>query len=59
MTVATNALLEERGALTALLTTDGFADVLEIARQTRPQMYRPCAGRPAPMVPAGLRFVLE
>src|SRR4051794_3253554 len=36
MTVATNALLEERGARTALVTTAGFADVIEIARQERP-----------------------
>ena len=35
-TVATNALLERRGARAALLTTQGFADVLEIARQNRP-----------------------
>jgi N-methylhydantoinase A len=56
MTVATNALLEERGARTALLTTEGFTDVLEIARQTRPELYRPCRARPAPLVPAELRF---
>jgi N-methylhydantoinase A len=56
MTVATNALLEERGARTALLTTDGFTDVLELARQTRPELYRPCRGRPAPLVPADLRL---
>src|ERR1051326_2449953 len=37
MTVGTNALLEERGARTALIATRGFADVLEIARQDRPQ----------------------
>ncbi len=56
MTVATNALLEERGARTALVTTEGFTDVLEIARQTRPELYRPCRARPAPLVPAALRF---
>src|SRR5690242_12344330 len=56
MTVATNALLEERGARTALVTTKGFADVLEIGRQTRPELYRPCARGPAPLVPAVLRF---
>ena len=43
MTVATNALLEERGARTALVATQGFTDVIEIARQTRPQLYRLCA----------------
>jgi N-methylhydantoinase A len=56
MTVATNALLTERGARTALVTTEGFADVLEIGRQTRPQLYRPCARPPSPLVPAELRF---
>jgi N-methylhydantoinase A len=39
MTVATNALLERRGARTALVTTEGFRDVLEIARQNRPSLY--------------------
>jgi N-methylhydantoinase A len=56
MTVATNALLEERGARTALLTTEGFTDVLELARQTRPELYRPCRARPVPLVPAELRM---
>ena len=56
MTVATNALLEERGARTALVTTEGFADVIEIARQTRPDLYRPCRPRPAPLVPRELRL---
>src|SRR3712207_4583807 len=39
MTVATNALLERRGARMALVTTEGFTDVLEIARQNRPSLY--------------------
>jgi N-methylhydantoinase A len=56
MTVGTNALLEERGARTALLATEGFTDVLEIARQTRPELYRLCKPRPSPLVPAELRF---
>jgi N-methylhydantoinase A len=38
-TVATNALLERRGARTALVTTAGFEDVIEIGRQTRPELY--------------------
>ena len=38
-TVATNALLERRGASTALVTTPGFGDVLEIGRQDRPSLY--------------------
>ena len=50
MTVGTNALLEERGARTALVATDGFADLLDIARQNRPDLYRLCAPKPAPLV---------
>src|SRR5436190_23745395 len=56
MTVGTNALLEERGARTALVATEGFTDVLEIARQTRPELYRPCRARAGPLVPSALRF---
>jgi N-methylhydantoinase A len=56
MTVATNALLEERGARTALLATEGFTDVIEIARQTRPELYDLCRDRPSPLVPPELRF---
>src|SRR6476646_6228134 len=56
MTVGTNALLEERGARTALVTTRGFADVLEIGRQDRPQLYRLCAPKPAPLIAPELRF---
>ncbi len=46
MTVATNALLERRGARTALVTTEGFRDVLEIARQNRPSLYDLTQDRP-------------
>jgi N-methylhydantoinase A len=56
MTVGTNALLEERGARTALVATRGFADLLEIGRQDRPHLYRLCAQKPAPLVEEGLRF---
>jgi N-methylhydantoinase A len=56
MTVGTNALLEERGACTALIATEGFGDILEIARQDRPQLYRLCAPKRAPLVEDGLRF---
>jgi len=56
MTVGTNALLEERGARTALIATQGFADVLEIGRQDRPNLYRLCEPKPTPLVPAELRF---
>lgn len=55
-TVATNALLEQRGASTALVTNAGFEDLLEIARQTRPRIYALRIARPAPLVPRGLRF---
>src|SRR5215470_9002747 len=50
MTVGTNALLEERGARTALVATRGFADVIEIGRQNRPELYRLCAPKPVPLV---------
>jgi N-methylhydantoinase A len=56
MTVGTNALLEERGARTALIATHGFADLLEIGRQDRPQLYRLCAPKPAPLIADELRF---
>src|SRR5688572_900272 len=55
-TVETNALLERRGADVALVTTKGFADVIEIARQDRPSLYDPWADRPEPLVPRVLRF---
>jgi N-methylhydantoinase A len=56
MTVGTNALLEEQGALTALIATRGFADLLEIGRQDRPHLYRLCAPKPTPLVAEELRF---
>jgi N-methylhydantoinase A len=55
-TVGTNALLERRGAVTALVTTLGFEDVLAIGRQARPALYDLNAERPAPLVPAHLRI---
>ncbi|MFM8303362.1 MAG: hydantoinase/oxoprolinase N-terminal domain-containing protein, partial [Actinomycetota bacterium] len=55
-TVATNALLEGRGAPVALVTTRGFADVIEIARQDRPSLYDLWRDRPPPLVPRALRF---
>lgn len=55
-TVATNALLERKGAKTALLTTAGFTDVLEIGRQNRPNLYDFFTSRPVPLVPTALRF---
>jgi N-methylhydantoinase A/oxoprolinase/acetone carboxylase beta subunit len=55
-TVATNALLQHRGGRVALVTTEGFADVIEIARQARPSLYDPMVDRPLPLVPRELRF---
>src|SRR5262245_59767764 len=55
-TVATNALLEKRGARTALITTRGFRDLLEIARQKRPDLYDLQADKPTPLVPRDRRL---
>ena len=57
-TVATNALLERRGARTALIATEGFRDVLEIGRQTRSDLYALHPTRPEPLVPSRWRFEL-
>ena len=51
MTVATNALLEGRGARTVLVATEGFTDVVELGRQRRKDLYRLCARHPDPLVP--------
>ncbi|MBA3425221.1 MAG: hydantoinase/oxoprolinase family protein [Rubrobacter sp.] len=59
MTVATNALLERRGARTAIVTTEGFRDVLEIARQNRPSLYDLAIDRPPALVPRELRFTVR
>ncbi|MEA2268826.1 MAG: N-methylhydantoinase [Solirubrobacteraceae bacterium] len=56
MTVATNALLEGRGARTALVTTEGFTDIVQLGRQARRELYRLCAAHPAPLVPPDRRF---
>ena len=58
-TVATNALLERKGVRTALIATKGFEDVLEIGRQTRPDIYRLFVVRPDPLVDARLRFGVD
>jgi N-methylhydantoinase A len=50
-TVATNALLERKGAKTAFVATDGFEHLLHLRRQNRAQLYRPCADHPSPLVP--------
>ena len=58
-TIATNALLERRGARTALVTTEGFRDVIEIGRQARASLYDLAAHHPAPLVPRELRFTVR
>lgn len=55
-TVATNALLERKGGRTAIVTTEGFEDVLEIGRQSRAELYDLMLDRPPVLVPRELRF---
>jgi len=55
-TVATNALLENKGAKVALITTKGFKDVLQIGRQNRPDLYSFKARKPDPLIPRNLRL---
>src|ERR671910_883601 len=50
-TVATNALLERKGARTAFVTTAGFENMLQLRRQNRAELYRLCAAHPEPVVP--------
>ncbi|HEX6389182.1 MAG TPA: hydantoinase/oxoprolinase N-terminal domain-containing protein, partial [Solirubrobacteraceae bacterium] len=58
MTVATNALLEGKGARTVLLATAGFTDVVELGRQARADLYRLCAAHPPPLVPPERRVAV-
>ena len=58
-TVATNTLLERKGAKTALVTNQGFEDILEIGRQNRPELYRLSASKPEPLVPSKLRVGIK
>ncbi len=58
-TVATNAVLERKGARVALLTTAGFEDVLRIGRQTRPELYNFNVRRAEPLVSTALTFGLR
>jgi N-methylhydantoinase A len=58
-TVATNALLERKGARTALITTAGFRDVLEIGRQNRPELYNLFTPIRKPLIPSSLRIEVE
>src|SRR5438270_1358797 len=55
-TVATNALLERKGARTAFVTTDGFTDLVFIGRQNRPQLYNLTPALRRPLIPASLCF---
>src|ERR1700733_9296739 len=58
-TVGTNTLLERKGARTALVTTAGFEDAIEIGRQARPKLYDFFFDRVEPLVPKDLRFGIE
>ena len=58
-TLATNALIERRGAKTALIATDGFRDVLEIGTESRYDQYELAIIRPAPLVPRPLRLTVR
>ncbi len=55
-TVATNALLEKKGARVALFTNKGFEDLIEIGRQNRDELYALSPTRPEPLVPRAMRF---
>src|SRR5262249_57648586 len=50
-TVATNTLLERKGARTASVATDGFEHLLHVRRQNRAELYRLCTDHPQPLVP--------
>lgn len=55
-TVATNAVLERKGARTLLLTNQGFEDLIEIGRQNRPALYSLSGSRKDPLTPRKLRI---
>ena len=55
-TIATNVILENRGARTALITTRGFRDVLELRRIRVPRLYEPLYQKPAPLVARRHRY---
>lgn len=55
-TVATNALLERKGAQTLLITNEGFEDLIEIGRQNRPGLYDLSASKPEPLVSRRMRI---
>ncbi|HRW33422.1 MAG TPA: hydantoinase/oxoprolinase family protein [Thermotogota bacterium] len=55
-TVATNAVLERKGAKTAIISNNGFEDIIEIGRQNRPELYNLFVKRPEHLVNTSLRF---
>ena len=57
-TLATNAVIERRGARTALLATEGFRDILDIANESRYDQYDLTIEKPKPLVPRALRFTV-
>ncbi len=58
-TVATNMIIERKGAKTALITTKGFRDILEIGRQTRPSLYNIFENKPDPLIERSLRLEVD
>lgn len=58
-TVATNALLERKGARTALVATKGFKDIIQIGRQNRPSLYDWNANPPSPLTSVEMRFEVD
>src|SRR6185437_15510380 len=57
-TLATNAIIERRGAKTALIATDGFRDVIDIGTESRYDQYDLSIEKPKPLVPRALRFTV-
>ena len=57
-TLATNAIIERRGAHTALIATEGFRDILDIANESRYDQYDLTIEKPRPLVPRALRFTV-
>src|SRR5215470_15693407 len=57
-TLATNAIIERKGAVTALIATDGFRDVLDIADESRYDQYDIFIDKPVPLVPRLRRFTV-
>lgn len=58
-TVATNALIEKKGARLGLITTKGFKDLIEIGNQKRPSLYDLLKDKPESIIPSGLKCEVE